>query len=230
MNDLFFRTVHVNEFPKSGGTWVARILAHALDYRFDDNRWPAPGNAVMKHHRLSFGQPATLCVVRDPRDVAVSFYHHCRTVYRDEGFNEAAVAIMRDKVFLTDRSEEEELDAFVGIITGSPVFPAFTWSAFYTHPSRSNERLVKYEDLRDDAATVLKDALKALDINFDSARVNDAVAEHDIDRLRSRGENVGEGNFIRRGKVGGWRDSLSSNAVARIEAEAGSLLAKLGYA
>jgi aryl sulfotransferase len=37
------------------------------------------------------------------------------------------------------------------------------------------------------------------------------------------------GNFFRRGVAGGWRDELSPEQVARIEAEHGPMMRRLGY-
>lgn len=38
-----------------------------------------------------------------------------------------------------------------------------------------------------------------------------------------------DGNFFRRGEAGGWRDELSAEQVARIEAAHGAMMRRLGY-
>jgi aryl sulfotransferase len=62
------------------------------------------------------------------------------------------------------------------------------------------------------------------------------VGATQFDRLRSE-ERAGhfpetlrgDRPFFRRGIVGGWRDTLSSAQVARVESDHGEVMARLGY-
>ena len=64
-----------------------------------------------------------------------------------------------------------------------------------------------------------------------------AVAYADFDELRRQEEDKGfsetprppGGLFFRRGETGAWRDELSTEQVARIEAAHGPMMRRLGY-
>ena len=87
--------IHVIEYPKCGGSWVARILRSYLnmDRRYGTSHLVRK-NAVLQRHEL----PApyyhrVVTVFRDPRDVWVSYYFHEMYHHPDEalkkriGFN-----------------------------------------------------------------------------------------------------------------------------------------------
>ena len=67
----------VNEYPKSGGTWMSQMLAEALGLPFPRNRLPMMRSCLMQCHVLNpIGMRRVTVVWRDGRDIAVSFYHH----------------------------------------------------------------------------------------------------------------------------------------------------------
>jgi hypothetical protein len=68
----------INEFPKSGGTWVGQMLGRALGVPFPRNRLPAPRPSIMHGHYLNpLGMKNVVVPWRDGRDVMVSWYHQC---------------------------------------------------------------------------------------------------------------------------------------------------------
>lgn len=86
------RVIYVVGFPKSGNTWVSRIVADALHASLDDGfQSPTPADLaasaclVLKSHSIReltrdhSPNESVLYVVRDLRDVLVSaFFHHHR--------------------------------------------------------------------------------------------------------------------------------------------------------
>ena len=73
----------VNEYPKSGGTWVGQMLSHALDVPFPRNCLPNFSSCVMHGHYLKpWGMKNVVIVWRDGRDMMVSWYHHCLFKYK----------------------------------------------------------------------------------------------------------------------------------------------------
>ena len=66
----------VNEYPKSGGTWVGQMLGRALRVPFPRNRFPVLRPSIMHGHYLRpWGMKNVVVVWRDGRDVMVSWYH-----------------------------------------------------------------------------------------------------------------------------------------------------------
>jgi hypothetical protein len=60
----------VNEYPKSGGTWVGQMLGRALRVPFPRNRFPVLRPSIMHGHYLRpWGMKNVVVVWRDGRDV-----------------------------------------------------------------------------------------------------------------------------------------------------------------
>lgn len=229
LNPHFYPTLFVNEYPKSGGTWVCQMLSEALNRRFDDNRYPRFGPCVVKLHRANFERGERIVIIRDPFDVALSFFHHHRDVYADHGFNTRAVALGKAHIFEPSMSEPDALDAFVNRITQKPIVPGFTWGEFYRTCAARGDRIIRYEDLRKNAAVALKAALFDLEIPVDHSRLALAEKKYDIETmLEERGEAPGT-FFARSGKIGEGKLRLSKCARSQIKSDAGELLSQFGY-
>ena len=72
----------VNEFPKSGGTWIGHMLGDALQIDFPRHCIPALKPSIMHGHYIHpWGMNNNICIWRDGRDVMVSWYHHCLFKY-----------------------------------------------------------------------------------------------------------------------------------------------------
>mgnify|MGYP001793945937 CR=1 FL=1 len=79
----FLQLYIINEYPKSGGTWVGQMLARALDIPFPRNRFPELRSSIMHGHYLNpWGMKNVVVVWRDGRDMMVSWYHHCLYKYK----------------------------------------------------------------------------------------------------------------------------------------------------
>jgi aryl sulfotransferase len=168
---------------------------------------------------------ATLYLVRDPRDVAVSFAHHF-DVTIDE-----AIGLMADcdyRVAARKNSCHFHLPQHYS-----------SWSGHVTSwldQSDLRPTLIRYEDMVADFAAALRRASVALNWDSDEAAIQATVAATRFDRLRAQEQAGGfpEGLsggrlFFRRGIVGGWRDTLSPAQAARIERDHGAVMERLGY-
>lgn len=239
LNTALYPILHVNEFPKCGGTWLCKVLSQGLGWRFDDNTYPWFGPALVKHHRIQFKQDRVITLVRDPRDVAVSFFHFSRSLKRDTGFNSGIVSLMKEHVFTKAMPEAEALDCFVDRMIHDPVFPNFTWGDFYRHPDRQGAYLLRYEDLRADTFGALSEALQAVGQSFDADQLHQAIDAQDINKLlKDRAQSGAQSGadtakasefFVRSGKLGEGKETLSDQALAWIEEDAGDLLDRFGY-
>lgn len=230
VNPAIYPTLFVNEYPKSGGTWVCQMLADALGSRFDDNRFPRCGPSVIKLHRAEFAKGKRIVIIRDPYDVAVSFFHHHREIYADNGFNTGAVALAQKRIFRPDMSEAQALDAFVNHIVKTPITPRLTWGEFYRQCSAREDIILRYEDLRVDAASLLAVAFERLSIPVERAALIKADKANDINAILEKRGNSRGAYFVRSGSIGEGKGILSAQARTLIQSDAGDLLAKFGYA
>lgn len=165
-------------------------------------------------------------VVRDPRDVAVSWAHFAGMTM------DAAVAMLCDPA---------------AILLPSPGRPALAvaqrltcWSgharSWLDAPGRPC-CLVRYEDMLADPAAVLGRVSRYAGIAHGAADIERAVETTRFDTLREReiahgfdGGQAGTAAFFRSGRAGEWQTALNPLQVARIEAAHGEMMTRLGYA
>ncbi len=153
-------------------------------------------------------------VIRDPRDVAVSLWHHGRRI------NEGGFA-----------REYGSVDALAEHL-------AEGWTSWMQRSEllgKSNPALyceVRYEDLLNDGATALKRLLEFLGTPATDAEVAECLQAAAFEKLsggRGRGEED-QGSHFRKGVSGDWRKHLASDTIAKIGQTAAAELERLGYA
>src|ERR687898_3567402 len=152
----------INEFPKSGGTWVGQMLGRALGVPFPRNRLPAPRPSIMHGHYLSpWGIRNVVVVWRDGRDVMVSWYHQQLIPHE---WNRAQVARSRRELPLEDYDDVyENLPAFIEYGFTRPHSPGFSWRDFVRRWHSHKEAVhVRYEDLRHDTTGELRRTVREL--------------------------------------------------------------------
>ncbi len=168
---------------------------------------------------------AAVYLLRDPRDVAVSYAHHMdRTVaWAVEQLSnpEAAAA-----------SSDGSLDPQVRQRLG-------TWSDHvrsWVDQSWFPVHVVRYEDCAADPVTTFTAALHAGGLEVTDAEVAAAVERSSFARLRAEEQAggfkerpVNRSAFFRRGQVGGWRDELPAALARRVAEDHGEVMARFGY-
>lgn len=183
--------------------------------------------AYLKTHTMRGPFDSTLgavYLVRDPRDVALSLARHTdRSI-------DAAIAIMGTQDNIMDRSRYR-LQPRLLQSWGSWSQNVESWLA----PAPFPVHIVPYEALRADPVAALSGLLPALGFPVDRAAVEAAVAATALETLRAQEaatrfvEAVGPHRFFGEGRVDGWRDHLTPAQSARIEADHGRVMARLGY-
>lgn len=151
-------------------------------------------------------------VVRDPRDVAVSFYHHNR--------------LIRNHNFVGDFKTYWDLFR-KDLIMFTPYFPHLkeAW-AKRNHP---NMLFLSYEDMVKDLPAAIRKVAKFLNKKLNDEQI-EVLAKHlKFDNFKNNmsvnyeryGEmgilNKGEQPFIRKGKSGGWRDDFDQEMTAQAQ-------------
>lgn len=222
----------VNEYPKSGGTWVGSMLGRALDVPFPKNRFPGPRPSIMHGHYLkSWGIRNGLVIWRDGRDVMVSWYHHC--LFHNEHRNAQLVEkVRRDLPFEDYENLRENLPTFIEYAFTGQHHPRFSWSDFVNSwYSRKGTSYVYYENLRQDTMGELQRIyLELTGRQLGSGRAAAIAEEYSF--ARQSGRSPGEENkksFMRKGVVGDWRNHFSLEARETFDLYAGNELMMLGY-
>ncbi|MCK6444619.1 sulfotransferase domain-containing protein [Elstera cyanobacteriorum] len=163
-------------------------------------------------------------LVRDPRDVALSFARHI-----GRGVDEA-IKIMGTPGKQMGRSQQTLRPRLLEVF-GSWSENVEGWLDHAPFPVH----LLPYESLRADPRTALTGLVAALGLPVDPLAVEAAVAATDLAELRRQEAAVGfaewrgVGGFFGQGRVRGWRDRLTPAQVAQIEADHGPMMRRLGY-
>jgi hypothetical protein len=221
----------VNEFPKSGGTWVGQMLGRALGVPFPRNRFPIFWPSIMHGHYLDpRGIKNAVVVWRDGRDVMVSWYHQQLLPHE---WNELQVRRSRRELPLDDYNDVyTNLPAFIEYAFTRPHSPPFSWAEFVRRWHGRKEAIhVRYEDLRADTPGELRRVVERLTGERLSQEEAGAIAE-EFTFERQAGRRPGEENkssFLRKGVVGDWRTHFSREAREAFDRYAGDELILLGY-
>jgi len=232
-------------YEKSGRTWLRVMLSryYQLQYGLPSDRLlnfdrlhrinPAVpvvffthdrgvGRNAIHWERKSRADPIPfILLVRDPRDVAVSYYF--QWLYRmsdaERWVNDLPVGDISIFDFMMRKN--------VGLLA-----VIHFMNRWYGNLSRMpNLRLFRYEDLRADAVTELAKILRLLGGEPDMGRVEEVVAYAEFEKMKKR-EQAGEvkdsrlapgdpenpdSYKARRAKIGGYRDYFSEEEVRQID-------------
>jgi hypothetical protein len=233
-------------YPRSGNTWARFLIANLVhpdkqvsftnieklipDTSSQSNRalkrTPRP-RIIKTHQYFDHRYPKTIYIVRDPRDIALSYYDFQRKYRQIE--------------------DAYPLDRYVDDFVSGRLISADwgTWaenvaSWVYTRGHRKDFLLLHYEDMIKDTAAELLRIAVFLGIEADPERLKRAMERSSADRMRdlekaeadqwiatkNRRKDI---PFVRVAKSGGWRASLPVPCVRQIETAWGELMTTLGY-
>jgi hypothetical protein len=248
---IFPDDVYLTSYPRSGNTWTRFLLGNLLN--LDDpatftniesrvpeiyfnpdhvlRRLPRP-RLLKSHEAFHPNYPKVIYIVRDPRDVAVSFYHH----------NVKAGIIPDD--FPMDEFIPGFISARYDPPWGSWGDNVMSWMAM--RQGRSSFMLLRYEDMKENTSRELLKIARFLQeagftgIASSPEKLARAVELSTAERMRAMEKQQSRQNrqlrrtrqdkpFIRSAKSGGWQSDLSPQSVALIEDAWASIMQNLGY-
>jgi aryl sulfotransferase len=205
--------------PLLYGVIAQRFQGPLILRKVHDRCWRNAEGQPMFPPELSRG---AVYIVRDPRDVAVSYAHYAG-VDLDE-----MTRRMGDPA-LTIPTRREQAIQFSQ--------PLGTWSGHvlsWLDGSGMPVHLMRYEDL---SARPIEELTKvAIFLGVSPEKAEDAVAAVGFTALRGQEDESGfrelagaGARFFRQGTAGGWRSVLSAAQVERVERDHGAVMARLGY-
>lgn len=192
-----------------------------------------PGTVPVKTHSMLTGLSGVpshdpevtlgaIYIVRDPRDVAVSYADHLGIGI------DAAIASMGAPDAMTEVSDKGVAE-FLG-----------TWSqhvASWTAQEGGGTVIaLRYEDMLAQPKQAFGRVVRFLNLDVPASVVRKAIENTGFDRLHRQEARAGFGErsprqerFFRRGRAGAWRAILSEAQRARIEADHGAIMRRFGY-
>jgi Sulfotransferase domain len=228
--------VFIVSYPRSGNTWTRFLIANVEErvpeiYLFPDRvlRQLQRPRILKSHECFDPRYKTIIYIVRDPRDVAVSYYHY---------------AIKREWI-----GERYTIEEFVPrFITGEFDVRA-RWAASWDdhvmswismRQGRDGFLMLRYEDMVQDAEQALLKIAQLLKIDASAERVSRAVQLSSADHMRQLEKKEGsqwlltkktrqDKPFVRTAKSGDWQKALPESCVSRIEAAWGPIMQAAGY-
>ncbi|HTF44724.1 MAG TPA: sulfotransferase domain-containing protein [Terriglobales bacterium] len=248
---IFPDDVYLVSYPRSGNTWTRFLVANLLNpedsatftniesrvaeiyFNPDHALRKLPRPRLLKSHEAFHpNYPRVICIVRDPRDVAVSFYHHnvkARNIPDTYPMDDFIPRFMR-----------AEFDPW----WGSWADNVMSWIKM--REGRDTFLLLRYEDMKEDSPRELVKIARFLQkagfnhIDASAEKVAQAVQLSSPERMRElEKQDAGkyaqlkqtrqDKPFVRSAQAGGWKSALSAESVALIERDWGAIMKSLGY-
>ena len=222
----------INEYPKSGGSWLSQMLGAALDLPNPRLRLPMLRSSIMHgHYANPRGMRDVVLVWRDGRDVTVSQYHHIFSTndFASKKGQQAAAQMLGSD----DTSDvAANLPRFIELAATGQLRPPFGWSQFYEPwlEAGAVNATTSYEAMLADAGGELHRIQSALG----GERTVDQCAEiaERFSFRRQSGREPGSENsqsFLRKGIAGDWRNVFTREAAQAFEHYHGAMLRRFGY-
>jgi aryl sulfotransferase len=198
-----------------------RSLDEVRFRKIHDALWTRAGSPIVPPERTR----GAIYVVRDPRDVAVSFAHH------SDKTNEWSVEALGDPARAMVETGHD-LDPQVPQLLGTWSDHVSGWTGHDLFPVLT----VRYEDMAADPLAELARLASFAGLEPNAERLAAAVGAASFETLRAKEARDGfferpglDRPFFRSGRVGGWRDELAPELAARLERQHGDVMRRLGY-
>ncbi len=225
----------LNGYPRSGLTWLAFLLAQLLkpdpkerlDLSSFEKYVPAASDLASRpsgrasqivrcHSQFTPGWNKVVYLLRDPRDVMVSYWHFERLIGGESDLPLAE--------FL--RSDNHWPCQWDQHVTG------------WTRPGRqSNLVIVRYEDLHTDPVAALQRVQKLAGMKWSPTQIEAAIEASRFEQMRAAEERTartpGDGrsfeHFVRRGRVGSWQEEMGYTELRIVEEKFGKVMRQFAY-
>lgn len=248
---VFPDDIFLVSYPRSGNTWTRFLLGNLLhpdepvtfsniELRIPEiyfnrdrlmRRLPRP--RILKSHECF--QPhyrRVIYIVRDPRDVAVSYYHHnvkARNIPEDYPMASFVPRFMASEFDTKFGSWHDNVLSWIALRRDDPDF-----------------LLLRYEDMKRDTVRELGkvgaffERCSFREVDFGEEALQRAIKLSSAERMRALEKQEASSwvltkntrhdkPFVRSAESGKWKSHLAPESVAAIESSWGKLMLELGY-
>jgi hypothetical protein len=236
----------VVSYPRSGNTWTRFLLANLLNPQEDvtfatiENQVPdseaqsrlqlrrIPRPRFIKSHQYFHPRyQKVVYIVRDPRDVALSYYDFQRKYRQIEDAYPLASFVsdfVAGRMISADYGTwRENVGSWIYTRGGSPGFLLLRYEDMIADPLNQMTRLAEFLGL-EPKITVLERVLATS--SAEHMRKLEETQGHRWVSTKGKRTDI---PFVRSATSGSWKAKLPENSVAEIEAAWGSLMSALGY-
>lgn len=166
----------------------------------------------------------TFFVLRDPRDIIVSWYFSAR-------YSHVLVPPIHTMRHNLNRLSFH--DGLKYLIDTQAEYGLFDCQRSWVEATNQDSeiKVLRYEDLSKDEATFVRDLFDFLEIQLPPEKLDALINRHTINK-RSRNRNSIEGdtkNHYRKGVSGDWQNHFNSDVKEHFDRVTGDLISALGY-
>jgi len=229
----------VTEYPKSGGSWFAQMLAAYLQVPFPRNQNVSLFNKqpclLHGHHNYSNRFKNAVYVLRDGRDVMVSaYYYYLRPNEISAEWEARQKKALQEELGIENVEDiEKNLPKFIEykFVKYPRRLFRFSWADFAKSVTENDANVVRYEGLLADAPQAFGKAVRILTgTEPDMKRIGEICERFSFKNQSKR--NPGEENassFLRKGIAGDWKNKFSKEACEVFDKHAGEALIVAAY-
>ena len=222
----------VTEFPKSGGTWFSRMLSEALQIPNPRQRVPRIESCII--HGVYLYSPRlknVFCLIRDGRDIMVSYYFH--SLFVNDVNNSRLVKLTSRELGFADANDvSENLPRFIEWVFTRRYYPRYTWVEFMKGwIYRQDVHIIRYEDLLLRCADVLQSSIRHVcGIDIDDSTAEAIAKANSFQSVAKRNPGSEHRNqFLRKGISGDWKNYFNREAIEIFNYYGGPTLIDAGY-
>ncbi len=243
--------VFLVSYPRSGNTWTRFLVGNLISqndpvtFSNIESRIPEiyfnpdrelralPRPRMLKSHECFQPQyPHVIYIVRDPRDVAISFYHHnvkARNIpddYPMTSFVPRFIAGEFDRKF---GSWRDNVLSWTSVRGDSPNFMMFRYEEMKRDTAGAMLQLVDFLERCSFSKIDSSPAALQKAIEFSSPERMRALEKEEAANWVLTKKTRRDKPFVRTAKAGGWKSQLPPESVEMIESAWGDLMQSLGY-
>ena len=235
--------VMIISYPRSGNTWLRFLLGYLRagegvtfatleevvpDIYLNSDRAlrAVPRPRILKSHEpFDPTYPRVIYLIRDPRDVAISYYHY----------------LVKTRDLDESHPISDFIDSFIaGSLQGYGSWENHVRSWTTRRQTETDFFQIRYEDLLADPFEGLRAMAKFVPLPDDGARIRGAVASAEVSVMqrlerttasgwRTLSGSRPTGSFVRIGERGTGVRELPPESIAAIESAWGDTMRSLGY-
>ena len=236
---LFDNDVFLVSYPKSGNTWMRFLLANYIsggrvdlsqtdrlvpdiEYNPQDIIETLKPRIIKTHYPFTEKYKRVVYIVRDGRDVAVSYFHHLKKFRQLEA----------------DTSFSDYLGNFIE----GKVGPFGDWGAHVDGwlDGAKDMLLIRYEDMLAEAPKVLESVVRYCELKVDEKQIIDSVSACSLIELREiekrqfndikvLSNSDPSAYFFRKGISGDWKNYFSVIDERKFLAAFSGAMSRVGY-